>query len=116
MFLLQHTHKHQSLVCLAWNWCRVFGVSYQGSSSVSCYPGSVLMRMFSPFSNALNEDNAASNHEDLLIPASLAPAEEAAVSKVSPPASLEGFCVSRSELLMPPGKHSRPCCMPLITP
>ncbi|XP_051642976.1 band 4.1-like protein 5 isoform X3 [Manacus candei] len=33
--------------------------------------------------NALNEDNAASNHEDLLIPANLAPAEEAAVSKVS---------------------------------
>ncbi|KAJ7407852.1 Band 4.1-like protein 5 [Willisornis vidua] len=34
-------------------------------------------------SNTLNEDNAASNHEDLLIPANLAPAEEAAVSKVS---------------------------------
>lgn len=50
------------------------------------------MRMFSPFSNTLNEDNADSNHEDLLIPANLAPAEEAAVSKVSPPASLEGFC------------------------
>ncbi|RMC18702.1 hypothetical protein DUI87_04598 [Hirundo rustica rustica] len=33
--------------------------------------------------NALNEDNADSNHEDLLIPANLAPAEEAAVSKVS---------------------------------
>ncbi|XP_027735539.1 band 4.1-like protein 5 isoform X2 [Empidonax traillii] len=33
--------------------------------------------------NALNEDNAASNHEDLLNPANLAPAEEAAVSKVS---------------------------------
>ncbi|XP_064926686.1 band 4.1-like protein 5 isoform X2 [Columba livia] len=33
--------------------------------------------------NALNEDKAASNHEDLLIPANLAPAEEAAVSKVS---------------------------------
>ncbi|XP_019472799.1 band 4.1-like protein 5 isoform X2 [Meleagris gallopavo] len=33
--------------------------------------------------NALNEDNAASNHEELLIPANLAPAEEAAVSKVS---------------------------------
>ncbi|NXH67470.1 E41L5 protein, partial [Hydrobates tethys] len=35
-------------------------------------------------SNALNEDNAASNHEDLLIPASLAPAEEAALSKSTP--------------------------------
>ncbi|KAF1675029.1 Band 4.1-like protein 5, partial [Pygoscelis papua] len=34
--------------------------------------------------NALNEDNAASNHEDLLIPASLAPAEEVAVSKSTP--------------------------------
>ncbi|NXV93576.1 E41L5 protein, partial [Calonectris borealis] len=34
--------------------------------------------------NALNEDNAASNHEDLLIPASLAPAEEAPVSKSTP--------------------------------
>ncbi|XP_029874635.2 band 4.1-like protein 5 isoform X5 [Aquila chrysaetos chrysaetos] len=34
-------------------------------------------------SNVLNEDNAASNHEDLLIPANLAPAEAAAVSKVS---------------------------------
>ncbi|NWX22862.1 E41L5 protein, partial [Aegotheles bennettii] len=34
--------------------------------------------------NALNEDNAASNHEDLLIPANLAPAEEAAVSKSTP--------------------------------
>ncbi|KAF1494472.1 Band 4.1-like protein 5, partial [Megadyptes antipodes antipodes] len=34
--------------------------------------------------NALNEDNTASNHEDLLIPASLAPAEEAAVSKSTP--------------------------------
>ncbi|XP_072197399.1 band 4.1-like protein 5 isoform X2 [Excalfactoria chinensis] len=33
--------------------------------------------------NALNEDNAASNREELLIPANLAPAEEAAVSKVS---------------------------------
>ncbi|XP_065696511.1 band 4.1-like protein 5 isoform X2 [Patagioenas fasciata] len=33
--------------------------------------------------NALNEDKAPSNHEDLLIPANLAPAEEAAVSKVS---------------------------------
>lgn len=52
------------------------------------------MRMFSPFSNTLNEDNADSNHEDLLIPANLAPSEEAAVSKVSPPASLEGFCVT----------------------
>lgn len=71
--------------------------------------------MFSAFSNALNEDSAASNHEDLLTPAYLAPPEDAAVSKVSPPVSLEGFCVSCSELLMPPGKHSRPCCMPLIT-
>ncbi|NXC71312.1 E41L5 protein, partial [Anhinga anhinga] len=34
--------------------------------------------------NALNEDNTASNHEDLLIPASLAPAEEAAGSKSTP--------------------------------
>ncbi|XP_047906361.2 band 4.1-like protein 5 isoform X2 [Anser cygnoides] len=34
--------------------------------------------------NASNEDSAASSHEELLIPASLAPAEEAAVSKVSP--------------------------------
>ncbi|NXM08147.1 E41L5 protein, partial [Tyrannus savana] len=34
--------------------------------------------------NALNEDNAASNHEDLLNPANLAPAEEAAVSKSTP--------------------------------
>ncbi|NXK16908.1 E41L5 protein, partial [Arenaria interpres] len=34
--------------------------------------------------NALNEDSAASNHEDLLIPANLAPAEEAAVSKSAP--------------------------------
>ncbi|NWS11123.1 E41L5 protein, partial [Pachyramphus minor] len=34
--------------------------------------------------NALNEDSAASNHEDLLIPANLAPAEEAAVSKSTP--------------------------------
>ncbi|NXE72638.1 E41L5 protein, partial [Cochlearius cochlearius] len=34
--------------------------------------------------NALNEDNAASDHEDLLIPASLAPAEEAALSKSTP--------------------------------
>lgn len=73
------------------------------------------MRMFSPFRNALNEDKAASNHEDLLIPANLAPAEEAAVSKVSPPASLEGFCVSRSELLVPPGKQSTPCYVPPIT-
>ncbi|NWW21730.1 E41L5 protein, partial [Falcunculus frontatus] len=35
-------------------------------------------------SNTLNEDNADSNHEDLLIPANLAPAEEAAVSKSTP--------------------------------
>ncbi|XP_071896856.1 band 4.1-like protein 5 isoform X2 [Anas platyrhynchos] len=34
--------------------------------------------------NASNEDSAASSHEELLIPASLAPDEEAAVSKVSP--------------------------------
>ncbi|NXN26375.1 E41L5 protein, partial [Nycticryphes semicollaris] len=34
--------------------------------------------------NTLKEDNAASNHEDLLIPANLAPAEEAAVSKSAP--------------------------------
>ncbi|OPJ79851.1 band 4.1-like protein 5 isoform C [Patagioenas fasciata monilis] len=34
--------------------------------------------------NALNEDKAPSNHEDLLIPANLAPAEEAAVSKSTP--------------------------------
>ncbi|XP_009579421.1 PREDICTED: band 4.1-like protein 5, partial [Fulmarus glacialis] len=34
--------------------------------------------------NALNEDSTASNHEDLLIPASLAPAEEAPVSKSTP--------------------------------
>ncbi|NXU83312.1 E41L5 protein, partial [Xiphorhynchus elegans] len=34
--------------------------------------------------NTLNEDNAASNHEDLLIPANLAPVEEAAVSKSTP--------------------------------
>ncbi|NWU76135.1 E41L5 protein, partial [Onychorhynchus coronatus] len=34
--------------------------------------------------NALNEDNAACNHEDLLIPANLAPAEETAVSKSTP--------------------------------
>ncbi|NWI77676.1 E41L5 protein, partial [Dryoscopus gambensis] len=34
--------------------------------------------------NTLNEDNAGSNHEDLLIPANLAPAEEAAVSKSTP--------------------------------
>ncbi|NWW68223.1 E41L5 protein, partial [Ifrita kowaldi] len=34
--------------------------------------------------NMLNEDNADSNHEDLLIPANLAPAEEAAVSKSTP--------------------------------
>ncbi|NXJ94124.1 E41L5 protein, partial [Corythaixoides concolor] len=34
--------------------------------------------------NSLNEDNTASNHEDLLIPANLAPAEEAAVSKSTP--------------------------------
>lgn len=52
------------------------------------------MRMFSPSSSMLNEDNADSNHEDLLIPANLAPTEEAAVSKVSPPASLKGFCVT----------------------
>lgn len=51
------------------------------------------MRMFSPFSKTLNEDNADSNHEDLLIPANLAQTE-AVVSKVSPPASLEGFCVT----------------------
>lgn len=74
------------------------------------------MRMFSPSSNTLNEDNTASNHEDLLIPATLAPAQEAAVSKVSPPASLEGFCLAHSELLMPRGKHSRPCYMLLIAP
>lgn len=54
-----------------------------------------LMWIFSPSSNALNEDNAASNHEELLISANVAPAEEAAVSKVSPPpVSLEGFCVT----------------------
>ncbi|XP_010082140.1 PREDICTED: band 4.1-like protein 5, partial [Pterocles gutturalis] len=34
--------------------------------------------------SALNEDNAASDHEELLIPASLAPAEEAAISKSTP--------------------------------
>ncbi|NXT59760.1 E41L5 protein, partial [Chaetops frenatus] len=34
--------------------------------------------------NTLNEDNADSNHEDLLIPANLAPAEEAAVPKSTP--------------------------------
>ncbi|XP_035392826.1 band 4.1-like protein 5 [Cygnus atratus] len=34
--------------------------------------------------NASNEDSAASSHEELLIPASLAPAEEAAVSKSTP--------------------------------
>ncbi|XP_068543545.1 band 4.1-like protein 5 isoform X1 [Anas acuta] len=34
--------------------------------------------------NASNEDSAASSHEELLIPTSLAPEEEAAVSKVSP--------------------------------
>ncbi|NWQ91846.1 E41L5 protein, partial [Burhinus bistriatus] len=34
--------------------------------------------------NAINEDNTASNHEDLLIPAHLAPVEEAAVSKRTP--------------------------------
>lgn len=85
------------------------------SGKQHCVSGSVLMRMFSPFRNALNEDKAASNHEDLLIPANLAPAEEAAVSKVSPPASLEGFCVSRSELLVPPGKQSTPCYVPPIT-
>ncbi|NXJ75215.1 E41L5 protein, partial [Trogon melanurus] len=34
--------------------------------------------------NVLNEDNAAPNHEDLLIPANLAPAEEAAVPKSTP--------------------------------
>ncbi|XP_037998072.1 band 4.1-like protein 5 isoform X1 [Motacilla alba alba] len=34
--------------------------------------------------NTLNEDNADSNHEDLLIPPNLAPAEEAAVSKSTP--------------------------------
>ncbi|XP_064370795.1 band 4.1-like protein 5 isoform X2 [Dromaius novaehollandiae] len=33
---------------------------------------------------ALNEDNAASDHEELLIPADLAPAEEAAVLKSTP--------------------------------
>ncbi|XP_068051532.1 band 4.1-like protein 5 isoform X3 [Anomalospiza imberbis] len=33
--------------------------------------------------NSLNEDNADSNHEDRLIPANLAPTEEAAVSKAS---------------------------------
>lgn len=65
-----------------------------------------LMRMFSPSSNSLNEDNAASNREELLIPANLAPAEEAAVSKVSPPpVRLEGLCVT---LPMPSGNHSRP--------
>lgn len=75
-------------------WTDVKVLSYLGSSPVPCYPGRVLMRMFSPFSNTLNEDNADSNHEDLIIPANLAPTEEAAVSKVSPPASLEGFCVT----------------------
>ncbi|NWV20924.1 E41L5 protein, partial [Origma solitaria] len=34
--------------------------------------------------NTLNEDNADSNQEDLLIPANLAPTEEAAVSKSTP--------------------------------
>ncbi|NWV64953.1 E41L5 protein, partial [Malurus elegans] len=34
--------------------------------------------------NTLHEDNADSNHEDLLIPANLAPTEEAAVSKSTP--------------------------------
>ncbi|KAM6421259.1 band 4.1-like protein 5 [Rhynochetos jubatus] len=34
--------------------------------------------------NVLNEDHAASNHEDLLIPANPAPAEEAAVGKSAP--------------------------------
>ncbi|NXY59810.1 E41L5 protein, partial [Callaeas wilsoni] len=34
--------------------------------------------------NTLNEDNADCNHEDLLIPANLAPTEEAAVSKSTP--------------------------------
>ncbi|NXG27979.1 E41L5 protein, partial [Dromaius novaehollandiae] len=34
--------------------------------------------------SALNEDNAASDHEELLIPADLAPAEEAAVLKSTP--------------------------------
>jgi len=49
------------------------------------------MRAVSPCSDAFHEDNAASSREDLLIPANLAPAEEAALSKVSTPASLEGF-------------------------
>ncbi|NXW27931.1 E41L5 protein, partial [Phaetusa simplex] len=66
--------------------------------------------------NALNEDNAASNHEDLLIPANLAPAEEAAVSK-SPPDDQDVSLTSLTENLIDfteatPRVSSQPTIMP----
>ncbi|NWT46073.1 E41L5 protein, partial [Chroicocephalus maculipennis] len=66
--------------------------------------------------NTLNEDNAASNHEDLLIPANLAAAEEAAVSK-SPPDDQDVSLTSLTENLIDfteatPRVSSQPTIMP----
>ncbi|NXE10573.1 E41L5 protein, partial [Lophotis ruficrista] len=66
--------------------------------------------------NALNEDNAASNHEDLLIPASLAPTEEAAVSK-SPPDDQDVSLTSLTENLIDFTEATpRVSSQPTITP
>ncbi|NXV16443.1 E41L5 protein, partial [Cepphus grylle] len=66
--------------------------------------------------NTLNEDNAASNREDLLIPADLAPAEEAAVLK-SPPDDQDASLTSLTENLIDfteatPRMSSQPTIMP----
>ncbi|XP_019472800.1 band 4.1-like protein 5 isoform X3 [Meleagris gallopavo] len=67
-------------------------------------------------SNALNEDNAASNHEELLIPANLAPAEEAAVSK-SAPDDQDVFLSSLTENLIDFTEATpRVSSQPIITP
>ncbi|KAK2532423.1 Epb41l5 isoform A [Columba livia] len=66
--------------------------------------------------NALNEDKAASNHEDLLIPANLAPAEEAAVSKSTPDDQDVSFTSLTENLIDFTEATPRVSSQPMITP
>ncbi|XP_010143597.1 PREDICTED: band 4.1-like protein 5, partial [Buceros rhinoceros silvestris] len=66
--------------------------------------------------SALNEDNAAANHEDLLIPATLAPAEDAVISKSTPDDQDVSLTSLTENLIDFTEATPRVCSQPTITP
>ncbi|NWR62347.1 E41L5 protein, partial [Bucorvus abyssinicus] len=66
--------------------------------------------------SALNEDSAASNHEDLLIPATLAPAEDVVVSKSTPDDQDVSLTSLTENLIDFTEATPRVCSQPTITP